>query len=62
MTKTDKKIKVTLKKSVIGSTEAQKKVVKALGLRKVGHTVEHFATDVINGMVNKVSHLLAVEK
>lgn len=62
MTKTDKKIKVTLKKSVIGSTEAQKKVVKALGLKKTGQTVEHFDTDVINGMVNKVSHLLTVEK
>lgn len=57
----DKKIKVTLKKSVIGSTEAQKKVVKSLGLKKINQTVEHFESDMINGMVNKVSHLLNVE-
>lgn len=57
----DKKIKVTLKKSVIGSTETQKKVVKALGLSKINQTVEHFESDMINGMVNKVSHLLSVE-
>lgn len=57
----DKEIKVTLKKSLIGSTEKQRKVAKALGLNKVNQTVVHKDSAVINGMVNKISHLLSVE-
>ena len=59
---TDKKIKVTLKRSLIGATERQKKVVKALGLSKIDQVVEHNDSDVINGMVNKISHMVSVEK
>lgn len=59
---TDKKIKVTLKRSLIGSTERQKKVVKALGLSRIDQVVEHNDSDVINGMVNKISHMVSVEK
>ena len=55
------KIKVKLIKSIIGSSEKQKKVVKALGLKRLNHIVEHFDTDIIRGMVNKVSHLVTVE-
>lgn len=57
-----KRIKVTLTKSVIGSTEKQKRVVKALGLSKINQVVEHDDSAVINGMVNKVSHMVSVEK
>ena len=59
---TDKKIKVTLRKSLIGATERQKKVVKALGLSRIDQVVEHNDSDVINGMVNKISHMVSVEK
>lgn len=58
----DKKIKVTLKRSLIGSTEKQKRVVKALGLSRIDQVVEHYDSDVINGMVNKISHMVSVEK
>ncbi|MDD3170086.1 MAG: 50S ribosomal protein L30, partial [Eubacteriales bacterium] len=34
----DKKIKITLTKSVIGAPPLQRKVVEALGLRKLNHT------------------------
>ena len=53
-----KKIKVQLIKSLIGSSESQKKVVKALGLTKVNQTIEHNDTAVIRGMMNKISHLV----
>lgn len=57
-----KQIKVTLKKSVIGASKAQKKVVEALfGFSKMNQTVLHYDTPVIRGMVNKVSHLVSVE-
>jgi len=55
-------IKIKLVKSLIGSSEAQRKVVKALGLTKKDQTVEHNETPIIMGMVNKVSHLLEVIK
>lgn len=57
-----KKIKVTLKRSLIGATEKQKRVVKALGLSKMNQIVEHDDSVIINGMVNKISHMVSVEK
>lgn len=54
------KIKVTLKKSLIGSTDKQRKVAQALGLKKINQTVEHNDSDMIRGMVNKIDHLLSV--
>lgn len=56
-----KKLKITLKKSVIGRCENHKRIVRALGLKKVNQTVEQFDTPTIRGMVTKVEHLLAVE-
>ena len=55
-------LKVTLVKSTISSTPYQKKVVEALGLKKIGHTVELPDTPQTLGAINKVSHLLKVEK
>ena len=56
------KIKITQKKSVIGSTSRQKKTMEALGLKKINATVEHEATPQILGMVAKLQHLLSVEE
>lgn len=60
--KKSKALKVTLVKSSIGYPERQKRTVRALGLRKMGHTVEHTDTPVIRGMIDKVSHLVKVEE
>jgi large subunit ribosomal protein L30 len=49
-------------KSAIGYNKRQKSTIKALGLRKLNQTVEHDDTPVIRGMVNSVSHLVAVEE
>ena len=54
------KVKVTLKKSLIGSTEAEVRVARALGLKKTNQTVEHYKNPTIMGMINKISHLLEV--
>lgn len=54
------KVSIKLKKSLIGSTQAQIKVVKALGLKRTNDVVEHFASPTIMGMVNKVPHLVEV--
>lgn len=55
------KVKVTQVKSVIDRSKKQKDTVRALGLRKINHTVEHETTPQIMGMINKVGHLLKVE-
>ncbi len=55
-----KQIKIKLVKSLIGASEAQKKVVKALGLTKFNQVVEHFDSATIVGMVKKVPHLVQI--
>ena len=55
-------IKIKLKRSLIGSTEKQIKVVLSLGLKKVNQVVEQYDTPVVMGMVNKVSHLVEIVK
>ena len=54
------KIVVKQVKSTIGRPEAQIKVVKALGLGRVGKTKELEDTAAVRGMVAKVSHLVEV--
>lgn len=56
------KIKVTLVKSLIGRKKDHIATATALGLKKIGKTVEHDETPQIRGMVNKVSYLLKVEE
>ncbi|RME50125.1 MAG: 50S ribosomal protein L30 [Caldilineae bacterium] len=60
--KQPKTLKVTLVKSPIGYTKRQKDTVRALGLRKLGQTVERTDTPVIRGMIQKVAHLVRVEE
>ncbi len=56
------KIRVTQVKSKIGSEKRQKRTLEALGLKKMQCSVEVEATPQILGMVNKVIHLVKVEK
>ncbi|MDY6309987.1 MAG: 50S ribosomal protein L30 [Cyanobacteriota bacterium] len=55
-------IKIKLVKSLIGSNEKQRRVVKGLGLSKKDQVVEHASTPTILGMVNKISHLVEIVK
>ncbi len=56
------KIKVTKVKSAINRTKSQKQTLLALGLKKIGQTVENENTSSILGMVRKVNHLVSVEE
>ena len=56
------KIKVTKQKSAINRTKRQKLTLEALGLKKIGQTVEHEATPQILGMVKKIEHLVKIEE
>ena len=55
-------LKVTLKKSPIGCLKDQQDTVRALGLRKVNHTVVKPDNPCIRGMIFKVKHLVTVEE
>ena len=57
-----KRIRVTLKKSLIGRKPDQVKTVKALGLRRIDSSVDHDVGPAIFGMIKAVSHLVDVEE
>ena len=54
-----KKLKITLVKSFIGRPEAQRRVLRGMGLGKVNKTVVLNDTPERRGMILKVDHLVA---
>jgi large subunit ribosomal protein L30 len=56
------KLKITLVKSTNSSKKTQTATVKALGLHKIGQSVEHESSASILGMVHKVAHLVRCEE
>lgn len=57
----DKKIKVTLTKSVIGTKEDHRATVRGLGLRRLNQTSELQDTPAVRGMIKKVAYLVKCE-
>ena len=55
-------LKVTQKKSIIGSLGAHKKTVRALGLKRIRDSRVHEDTPQVRGMIRKVQHLVEVEE
>ena len=56
------KLKITLVRSIYGIKENQRATVRALGLKKIGSSVEQTDNAQIRGMINLVSHLVKVEE
>jgi len=56
----DKKLKVTLRRSIIGLSRKQEATVKALGLRRIRQFVMHEDSVTVRGMIAKVPHVLEV--
>ncbi len=56
------KIKITQLRSIIDRPRRQKDTMKALGLKRINHSVEQEASPQILGMVNKIKHLVKVEE
>lgn len=56
------KVRVTLVKSTIGAIPKQRKTIEAMGLRKIGKTVELPNNDATKGMIWHVRHLVKVEE
>lgn len=58
----NKKIKIILKKSSIGSKKNQLASLKGLGLRKINSFVVRDSSPEVLGMVKVVNHLVNVEE
>jgi large subunit ribosomal protein L30 len=58
---TAKAVRITYVKSAIGYEKSQKRTVQALGLRRLGDTVEQANNPAIRGMIDSIGHLLEVE-
>jgi large subunit ribosomal protein L30 len=57
----EKKIKVTLVKSVIGTKQDHRATVRGLGLRKLNSSAELIDTPAVRGMIHKVAYLVKCE-
>jgi large subunit ribosomal protein L30 len=55
-------LKIKKVKSEIGRPEAQRKILRGMGLTKLNKTVTLVDTPQTRGMINKVVHLVSVEE
>jgi large subunit ribosomal protein L30 len=55
-------IRVTQVRSQIGQSQRHRGTLRALGLGKIGRSVEHRDTPELAGMLRKVRHLVKVEE
>ena len=55
-------LKITQVRSATSRGKKQIGTIRALGLKRLGHTVEHEDRPEIRGMINVVSHLVEVEE
>ena len=61
MVNTMAKVRITQFRSDIKRVERQQRTLRALGLGKVNKSVEVELTPQINGMIQKVNHLVTVK-
>lgn len=56
------KVKITLKKGLVGSTERQRGTVASLGLRTIRQSVEREDSPSLQGALRAIAHLVIVEE
>jgi large subunit ribosomal protein L30 len=56
-----KTLKITQVRSQIGQSERHRGTLRALGLGKIGRTVEHAESPELEGKLRKVRHLVRIE-
>lgn len=57
-----KKLEITLKKSLIGRNQKQRRTIEALGLKKIGQTIVHNDTPQIRGMLHLTDFMLDIKE
>ena len=56
------KVKITLRRSLIGQKPKAKETVRSLGLKKSNSSTEREINPMIQGMLNKIEHLVEIEE
>jgi large subunit ribosomal protein L30 len=55
-------LRITQRRSRNGCDQRQLDTLRSLGLRRIGHSVEHADTPQVRGMIAKVAHLVDVSE
>jgi large subunit ribosomal protein L30 len=55
-------LKVTQRRSRNGANKRQRDTLRSLGLKRIGHQVEHADTPEVRGMIRRVKHLVEVHE
>jgi large subunit ribosomal protein L30 len=55
-------VQITQRKSRNGADKRQLDTLRSLGLRRIGHTVEHSDSPQLRGMIYRVRHLVDVSE
>ena len=55
-------IRIKQVRSIIGYEKKQREVVRGLGLRRIGHSVEVLDHPAMRGMIHKVRHIVVIEQ
>ncbi len=55
-------LKITQRRSRNGASKQQRDTLRSLGLRRIGHRVEHEDSPQLRGMIRKVAHLVEVSE
>ncbi len=58
----DKKLRVTLTRSLIGRLKSHQACARGLGIRRIHNPVEVIDTPENRGMINKISYMLKIEE
>jgi large subunit ribosomal protein L30 len=61
MAQSDKKLRVTLVRSTIGTLQSHRACVRGLGLKRLHQSVEVADTPAVRGMIRTVSYLVKCE-
>lgn len=56
------RVRLTLRRSLIGRPETQRRIVRALGLRRVGASRVHALTPSVQGALRRIGHLVTVDE
>jgi large subunit ribosomal protein L30 len=56
------RLKITLVRGLVGTTQDQRRTVRSLGLRRIRQSVVRDDRPEVRGMVRKVLHLVRVEE
>jgi large subunit ribosomal protein L30 len=61
MSSEERMLRITLVRSPLGRLPVQRRTVRALGLKRMNHSVVQKDTPEIKGMISRINHLIVVE-